>query len=167
MCDVEKTRRGFKPDSITTLFVGESAPAGGTFFYDREKPSKLFEAMKRVFNGDAHLLDNFKKNGFYLDDLVDEPVNKTDRKLRRKRRKESIPLLARRMKCYKPKAVVIVMCAIRPMVLQAMHEAELSYEPYCVPFPAFGNQTRFHEEMKRIIPKLPVTNGTKWKDYYQ
>jgi hypothetical protein len=30
---VEATRARFRPDKITTLFVGESAPDGGDFFY--------------------------------------------------------------------------------------------------------------------------------------
>jgi hypothetical protein len=30
---VEETRRSFRPAKIATLFVGESAPAAGVFFY--------------------------------------------------------------------------------------------------------------------------------------
>ena len=30
---VEVTRARYRPDRITTLFVGESAPASGAFFY--------------------------------------------------------------------------------------------------------------------------------------
>ena len=167
MKEVEKIREDFKPAAIATLFVGESAPAGGTFFYCREKPSRLFEAMKIAFNGNASFLDKFRDSGFYLEDLVEESVNKADKRIRRARRREGIPSLARRIRCYepKPKAVVIVMCAIRPMVQEALCLAELFCETHCVPFPAFGHQTRFHNEMKRIIPNLPVADGTQWKDF--
>jgi hypothetical protein len=51
------------------------------------------------------------------------------------------------------------------MVLQAMSEAGLSYKPFCTPYPGFGNQPRFHKAMIEIIPSLPVTNGSKWKEY--
>jgi hypothetical protein len=48
------------------------------------------------------------------------------------------------------------------MVLKAMREAGLSYDPYCIPFPTFGNQARFHEAMTEIIPNLPfIKSGTK------
>ena len=33
MMDIEATRASYRPDRITTLFVGESAPASGDFFY--------------------------------------------------------------------------------------------------------------------------------------
>jgi hypothetical protein len=38
-------------------------------------------------------------------------------------------------------------------------------EPYWTPYPGFGNQPRFHKAMIEIIPSLPVTNGSKWKEY--
>lgn len=31
--NVEELRRKYRPDKVLALFVGESAPAGGTFFY--------------------------------------------------------------------------------------------------------------------------------------
>jgi len=31
--DLDKLRLRYRPDKISVLFVGESPPAGGTFFY--------------------------------------------------------------------------------------------------------------------------------------
>jgi hypothetical protein len=165
MCNVEKTRREFKPDSIATLFVGESAPHGGTFFYKED--SILFNAMKNaftearqeLFEGKGVFLKHFQDCGFYLDDLADEPINHLPPPSRRAKRISGIPKLAERIKCYRPKEIVIIMCAIRRNVVQAIREAGLDYEPslHCLAFPAMGHQPRFHKEMLEIIQTLPCT----------
>jgi hypothetical protein len=154
MNNFEELRRSFRPDHITTLFVGESAPASGKFFYSGN--SSLFYAMKKAFGGGAAFLDQFVRSGFYLDDLVLVPVNKLERGERSALRRKSVDELADRLKDYKPDAVVIVMHAIKPMVLRAMHLAGIDYEPYCTPHPAFGNLNRFHVAMTEIIQRLPV-----------
>jgi hypothetical protein len=47
MVDVEAVRQNYKPSEVCTLFVGESVPFGGTFFY--HKDSKLFNATQKAF----------------------------------------------------------------------------------------------------------------------
>ena len=157
MSYVESLRQSFRPARITTLFIGESTPRTGTFFY--EENSKLFYAMQKAFCGHEDFLEYFKSNGFYLDDLASEPINNLASKERAQLRRNSITSLSDRLKIYTPDAIVIVMRAIKPMVLKAMREAGLSYDPYCTPFPAFGNQARFHEAMTEIIPNLPFINS--------
>ena len=156
---LEKLRKSFYPGCITTLFVGESAPASGRFFYSSN--SSLFRAMKRVFGNRESFLEDFKKSGFYLDDLVLTPINKMERRERSSRRQKAVPELAKRLVEYKPKAVVVVMRAILPKVRQAMQIAGMPYEPFCVPHPAFGNWPRFSNAMKEIIDDLPVADGSK------
>ncbi|WP_263368398.1 hypothetical protein [Edaphobacter bradus] len=160
----EGTRASYRPDRITTLFVGESAPHGGTFFYNQD--SGLFREIRKAFRGEARFLDNFKRNGFYLDDLVLEPVNHLEDKDRRSFCRKAVSSFAKRLRDYNPKAVVILLISIRPMVLKAMHEAGLSCQTFCTPYPGFGNQPRFHKAMTEIIPNLPVASGNKWKEYH-
>ena len=162
MSRLEELRKSFYPECITTLFVGESAPDSGKFFYSGD--SSLFYAMKRAFGNRETFLEDFKKKGFYLDDLVRTPINKLERRERSRRRQQAVPELAKRLAEYKPKAVVVVMRAILPMVRQAMRMAGISYEPFCVPHPAFGNWTRFSNAMTEIIDDLPVADGSKAKD---
>ena len=157
MNELEKLRESFHPDCVTTLFVGESAPASGRFFYCSN--SSLFRAMKRAFGNRETFIEDFKRKGFYLDDLVLTPINKLARPERSRRRENAVPELAERLAKYKPKAVVVVMRAILPMVRQAMHMAGISYEPFCVPHPAFGNWTRFSNAMTEIIDELPVVDA--------
>ena len=65
------------------------------------------------------------------------------------------------MKDYQPAAVVALMLAIEPMVIDAMDQAGLSSVPlYVTHFPIFPKNVKaFKEEMAEIIPKLPV-NGS-------
>ena len=161
MSDLEGIRKSFRPDRITTLFVGESAPESGRFFYNSN--SSLFHAMRKAFGDQATFLEDFKRNGFYLDDLVLVPINKLTDNERSRLRWESVSKLADRLKEYGPEAIVIVMRAIKPMVLEAMRMAGISYEPFCVPHPAFGNWPRFRLAITEIIPSLPVTNGSNLK----
>jgi hypothetical protein len=162
MNELEELRKSFRPGLITTLFVGESAPASGRFFYGGD--SSLFYAMKREFGNQETFLEDFKDKGFYLDDLVLTPVNKLERHERLRQRQEAVPTLAKRLVEYKPKAVVVVMRAILPAVWKAMRMAGISYEPFCVPHPAFGNWTRFSNAMKEIIDSLPVADGGNQKE---
>jgi hypothetical protein len=154
MSTFEETRASYRPDRITTLFVGESAPHGGTFFYNQD--SGLFREIRKAFQGTESFLEDFKRSGFYLDDLVLEPVNHLERKDRMSLCRKSVPAFANRLRSYNPRAIVILLKSIKPMVLQAMQEAGLSYEPFCTPYPGMGNQPRFHQEMAEIIPNLPT-----------
>jgi hypothetical protein len=162
MTNLEELRRSFRPHRITTLFVGESAPHSGRFFYSGN--SSLFYAMQRAFGSKATFLQDFQRSGFYLDDLVEAPVNKMERRERSVLRWKSVASLADRLRDYKPKAVVIVMRAIKPMVLEAMSKADLVCELYCTPHPAFGNWTRFHTAMTEIIYSLPVADSRNRKE---
>jgi hypothetical protein len=76
MDKVEATRRAFKPQKIMTLFVGESAPASGDFFY--YGTSAMTRYMRQAFEGAFGLTDDFlasfKAFGWYLDDLVLVPA---------------------------------------------------------------------------------------------
>jgi hypothetical protein len=162
MNTLEELRKSFRPDRITALFVGESAPQSGKFFYSGN--SSLFYAMQRAFGGNGTFLEDFRRNGFYLDDLVHVPVNKLEDRERSALRWGSVSSLADRLRDYKPETIVIVMRAIKPMVLKAVRSANLPYEPYCTPHPAFGNWTRFHAEMTKIIDSLPVTGSNHRKE---
>jgi len=156
MSDLEKLRHSFRPKHITTLFVGESPPHSGKFFYKED--SQLYHRMREAFGAGANFLLEFKAKGLFLDDLLLYPINQIKNKNERdEHRQKGVPSLARRMADYRPLAVVAVMCAIKPMVEDAMRDAGLSHVPlHVVPFPLRPEQQeRFKAEMAEIIPKLP------------
>ena len=78
---IESLRHLHKPAQIRWLFVGESPPAGGTFFYRAD--SNLFRYTRQAFsaayeidfNNGAEFLTFFQPQGCYLIDLCEEPIN--------------------------------------------------------------------------------------------
>ncbi len=156
--DIETLRSGFRPPRISTLFVGESAPHGGTFFYKAD--SNLYRQLYKAFGAPDDFLVEFKNQCFYLDDLVLEPVNQIKNlRARNEVRLKAVPSFAQRLIDYQPKAVVALMCAIEPMVRAAMRQAQLFVPFHVVPFPNYKkNRLRFYREMTEIIPQLPSGN---------
>ncbi len=151
---VEALRCSFRPDRIIVLFVGESAPYGGNFFYDGN--TQLFRHMKRAFKGGEDFLSEFRNKGYYLDDLVLTPINNRIRSERRRLHRASIPSLTHRISDYRPLAIVTLMLGVKDAVDAAIAGAGLSHVlHYGVPFPGNGQQTRFAEAMAKIIPALP------------
>lgn len=58
--DIETIRSTFRPDRIDVLFVGESAPTAGTFFYKGD--SSAFREMRKAFS--RHLLVSLDATNF-------------------------------------------------------------------------------------------------------
>ena len=156
MSDLEKLRHSFRPKHITTLFVGESPPHKGTFFYKGD--SLLYHRMREAFGAGVNFLQEFQAKGLFLDDLVLYSINQIkDKNEREEHRQKGALSLAQRMEDYQPLAVVAVMCAIKPMVENAMRDARLSHAPlHVVPFPRPEHHERLKAEMAEIIPKLPL-----------
>lgn len=159
--DVEITRLKYRPTRITTVFVGESAPASGDFFYFRR--SELYRSMKAsmetaALGGSGDFLEHFKSFGWYLDDLVLMPVNRglSDSE-RNKACRAAQPCLAKRIAEYQPRAIVSLLLAarVKKSVYTSVAEACNSADCYAVHFPGNGWQKHFRSDMERIILKLP------------
>lgn len=99
----EQLRRRYRPEAVTVLFVGESAPAAGTFFYDNESRSRLRNFTEEVMRAElggrigGDFLRSFQRIGCYLDDLCVEPVNRLRGKARREACRACEPDIARRL----------------------------------------------------------------------
>lgn len=157
MMDVETTRASYRPDRITTLFVGESAPASGDFFYYGE--NAMLRHMKRatetVLGEGEEFLDRFKRYGWYLDDLVLTPVDKLAPSQRRAKCLAATNSLRDRIAAYRPLAIVSVLVSMNSIVEAAAREAGSDAPLFAVPFAGMGQQARFHREMIKILPLLP------------
>lgn len=138
-------RREFKPPEINVLFACESLPHDkDNFFYD--KHSVLFDntlkSFQKVFPKvtQANFLEHFKKLGFYLDDLCEEPVNQLkkgkDKKKRICLRKLYETDFAKRVKIYDPKFVIITPNAIKENIVNVLSLAGLDVTYRDLPFPA-------------------------------
>ncbi len=153
---IEAVRARYRPERITALFVGESAPHSGKFFYYGN--NTLLHQMKRAVElalgerGD--FLESFKAYGWYLDDLVLTPVNHLPKSERVAKCFDARKSLADRIAEYKPEAIVSLLLVIEPFVNDAAKEAGSNAPRHVVPFPSRFPK-RFQDAMARLIPTLP------------
>lgn len=120
------------------LFVGESAPAGGAFFY--KQTGQVHGQFRQAFA--PHIGDSptFQQAGFYLDDLVLEPVNWLSRLERQATHATSIGLgsLAKRLRDYEAPLVVAFIKGIAAPVKGAITASGTPCQFEVVPFPGNG-----------------------------
>lgn len=146
--DVEPLRASYRPSKIKVLFVGESAPAGGAFFYKQtgQIHGQFRQALAPHIGDSPSFVEAFKQAGFYLDDLVLESVNWLSRSERKAIHAANIPSLAEH--------VVAFMKAIEAPVKAAIAASGISCQFEVVPFPGNGRQAEFRSAMMAIMPKL-------------
>jgi len=160
MCDLALLRQKYKPDRVRVLFVGESPPANGTFFYKCD--SKLYKHTKKVFQefwifkSDKEFLERFKNEGFYLEDLCDEPINHLPKRERKAKRNENIETLAKKLKQLNPEVIIVVMKSIQRQVKGAIKIAGLNPKYYAIPFPSRGWQKEFEKQLKGILTEIGI-----------
>jgi len=122
MIEVEALRASYRPQCITTLFVGESAPASGAFFYRGNTSLKRHMEQALAASGlvgNSDFLERFKSYGWYLDDLVLTPVDRLPRPERRLQCETALESLATRIADYQPQAIVSLMRGIERFVNRA------------------------------------------------
>jgi hypothetical protein len=148
----EALRISYRPIRITTLFIGESAPASGKFFYDGD--NSMVRYMARALSvPEDQLLERFKTNGRYrrscaLPDQSNDP-SRTARgvgcfgaqlkdRIARYRRLQSTHLKS-----------------MKSVVEDATAGSGHTCSVYAVSFPGMGQQARFQTEMVELLPGLP------------
>jgi hypothetical protein len=86
-----------------TLFIGESAPNSGAFFYfgNTALTRYMAEAMTAagLYDNSGNFLDRFKSFGWFLDDLVLTPVNQLPKSERTKKCSQAQASFSRRQDC--------------------------------------------------------------------
>src|SRR3990172_594741 len=137
----EITRNKYKPKNIRYLLVGESMPSGGTFFYCEN--SDLYRYTKEVFLKNFNwkeekFLEYFMRNGFYFDDLCQEPVDNLGDTKRRNARKAYESDLADRIKKYKPLIIVSLLLSVERNVNHAILKAGLDIPHIAITSPFRG-----------------------------
>jgi hypothetical protein len=133
-------RRRYKPKKVRVLFVGESPPASGQFFYSDE--TALHTATRAAFAsffkkkplGFSQFLKLFKDAGCYLEDLCWRPVNHWSSARRRLARKTGVPRLHDKIRDLRPAAVICVMKGIAPLVRKALPDPSVPF--LALPFPS-------------------------------
>src|SRR5947207_15177296 len=137
---VEVTRLRFRPEQITTLFVGESAPASGDFFYYGTSAMTHYmrEAIESALGKTDDFLETFKGYGWYLDDLSLIPVDKLPKPERLRTCVAAQASLTERIAAYQPQVIVTLLLSVKEIVEAAAVAAGSSAVRYAVPFPGMG-----------------------------
>jgi hypothetical protein len=142
----EELRRSYLPESVRLLFVGESPPASGRFFY--QKDSGLYRAFRDAFRAvdpeinDENFLARFREAGCYLIDLCPDPVDHMKPRERREACRVAEPALAEAIRVHNPPAMAIFLKSIEPYVGRAIARAEWSGKLICTPYPGRFRKNR-------------------------
>ena len=153
----EKKRNDFKPSKTKILFVGESRPFGGTFFYD--KNSNLYRYTKEAFEnvGIDFSLAKFKEMGCWLYDVCKEPINHIRSKnVKRNIIEKYIPDLISVIKDLSPKYIIVVKKTCMEKVISSVLEMGylLNIDTFNTSFPSCGWQREYVNELTEILKNI-------------
>jgi hypothetical protein len=155
----EQLRRRYQPPQVRILLIGESPPASGRFFYQRD--SGLYRAVRDAFQifdsstEEADFLDVFQASGCYLIDLSKQPVDALRPADRRAACREGEAALARSIRRLKPGIVVTLLKSIRPNVERAAAAAKWSGPVLEVSYP--GRWKKHREAF--LAAFVPILKG--------
>lgn len=155
-----KLRNKFIPDNLKIVFLLESPPANGKYFYDPNgsKGELLFRTMMKLIDYEPETkldgLNEFKKRGYFLFDSTYLQVDKvSDKKQRNLTIIKDIPDLINGLgKLTKHKRVKIIpvkknICQILSGPLKSVGFNVINYD---IPFPDPSQQKTFFRKMKEI-----------------
>jgi hypothetical protein len=151
-------RESFRPKRIRVLFIGESRPANGTFYYRGD--SRLARYTCQAFGSEATpemsgFLRRFHSLGCFLTDLCDQPANHFPRQERAAARRAGEAALADTIASAQPLAIVVVMIGIANSVKRASAIAGANAIPrYILPFPAQGHERDYVAKLRSIVSCL-------------
>lgn len=155
--NAERLRRSYRPARIRLLFIGESPPASGRFFYRRD--SGLYRAIRDAFRRvepsitDDTFLEVFQGLGCYLIDACAAPVDHLNAKSRRAACLASEPGLTRSIRHLEPAAIVTLVKSIRDNVERAADRARWRGPILDLPYP--GRWTSHRKIfLERLAPQL-------------
>jgi hypothetical protein len=159
--NLEALRRRHRPDEVRVLFVGESPPASGAFFYACD--SNLYRSTVDAFRAAwpdwpadcGPFLARFRAAGCFHDEISHRPVFKLPRAEARRVLDASVGPFARRLRRLRPRAIVAVKKAIRPWLETALARAGGPAVPvHLVPYPVRGHQVAYVREVAALLADL-------------
>ena len=163
-------RNKYKPRKVNLLFIAESPPSSGGYFYSEKtigkdhlfretmKALKLWPSGRPMQKGldKRSMLDEFRSLGFFLIDTCELPVDKLPPRQRRISTFEGASTLPKRVEALDPERILIVKKTVFKPAIQALSETEfedrvLNTEP--LPFPSHGNQKKYRAMLRRLVNK--------------
>ena len=151
----EALRRRFRPANVRLLFVGESPPASGRFFYQADSGLyravlAAFLAYDRSFDG-VDFLAKFQDAGCFLVDLCSEPVDQLALSDRRAVCQASERALASTIAGLRPSSIVTVVRSVEANVERAIFSAHWQGTLIRLPYP--GRWSRHRRQFVRELTR--------------
>jgi predicted transcriptional regulator len=155
--ETEQLRDRYRPAHVDILFVGESAPAGGAFFYRAD--SHLFHATRDAFagafgsmpHGDGFLAE-FRDRGAWLFDLAQRPVNRKRGRPRQDVVEAGLTPLAELLAAEQPRVVIAVKSTIENTVRAAADRAGIPPDAvHVLPFPLYQWREQFVTGLTNLL----------------
>lgn len=159
--EYEALRSRHRPNGpIRLLLIGESRPAGGTFFYLAN--SNLFRATRAAFEralgvlpADEAFLGWLQDAGVWLYDVSPAPVNR----LRGRPRQEAVAARAAELigllRSTQPEEVVVIKRSLETLVRHAMQSAELPPERlHVLPFPLYQWRAEYVQGLAEVVRRV-------------
>jgi hypothetical protein len=154
----EELRNRYKPESTRVLFVGESRPNGGTFFFNGN--SNLYRHTRKAFEttfGQIYVdarafLTAFSGAGFWLADLCPDPVDGLKGTPRRDVCTAGEPALGRLLTQLRPHTVIGVKLDLKSHIQRAITLAgDKPPVLHVLPFPLYQWAVRYEFELVQIL----------------
>ena len=161
----ETIRDFYKPKPmVKILFVGESRPASGDFFYF--KNTNLYRYTKEAFIqaeikfSQDNFLDKFKDCGCWLYDVCDKPLNNgLTNAQRRNYIKSGIAKLEGIINELKPEYIIVVKKKeMKELVFSKIRNiCDINGKTaFNFPFPACGHQKEYVDELSQILKEIII-----------
>ena len=155
---------------IRILWIAESPPASGGYFYFEEASSTNFlfvetmralnwwrvdQVMKEGYDKKS-LLMRFQKAGYFLVDLVQRPINNVPDSVRDAAIQAGISRLALELKSLDPRNIIVVKAPLYGLLLNALRgtpysDRLLNRGP--IPFPNNGHQPKYRRMIADCISR--------------
>jgi hypothetical protein len=153
----ERLRRRYRPARVRMLFIGESPPASGRFFYQAD--SGLYRAIRQTFLSafpdltNADFLKSFRKLDCYLVDLCGNPVDHLPMKQRRLACARGEAQLAAQIRQLDPETIVTVVRSIAANVERAQARAKWQGTHIELPYPGRWKTHRdaFEQALRPVL----------------
>jgi hypothetical protein len=163
----ERLRRRYRPAKVRILFVGESPPASGRFFYQAD--SGLYRATREAFVKafpdlrERNFLKSFRALGCYLVDLCERPVDRLPPKARRKACLAAEPKLTKTFRALRPQITIVVIRSIARNVQRSERQANWSGQHIELPYPGrwTTHRTAFIQKLAPILRRFFAPNLIK------
>jgi hypothetical protein len=163
--DYKRMRDAYSPKKLRAIFVLESPPKTGKYFYNPNGlvTEQLFGAMMRLLGlspKDKNAgLQEFQRRGFIVVDASYEPVNGLADKARDKKILESFPALVRDLISFdsaRNTPLILVKANICTLLRPRLDREGFAIANHNekIPFPGSGRQKEFHEKTKSVLARI-------------